>query len=141
MARAADPALAEWWLELIELADESSLAVAEFCRLHNVSTASFYNRRRKFRDTDRDTDRDMDRDTDRERGGFVPVKVTSAEQRIDQPLLRNSVRVVWPQGVVMEIPAGDRELVLLVAGTLAGTLADTLADTLAGTLAGTEARS
>lgn len=95
--------MAEWWFELIELADESSLAVAEFCRLHNVSTASFYNWRRKFRDTDR------------ERGGFVPVNVTAAEQRNDRP-----VRVVWPQGVIMEIPATDRELVLLVAGTLAG---------------------
>jgi hypothetical protein len=108
MARAADPALAEWWFELIELADESSLTVAEFCRVHDVSTASFYNWRRKLRDTDR------------ARGGFVPVNVTSADQRIDQPLLRNSVRVVWPQGVIMEIPATDRELVLLVAGTLSG---------------------
>ena len=105
MARAADPALAEWWFELIELADESSLAVAEFCRLHAVSTASFYNWRRKLRDTDR------------ERGGFVPVNVTAAEQRLAQPV---PVRVVWPQGVIMEIPATDRELVLLVAGTLAG---------------------
>jgi hypothetical protein len=111
MARAADPALAEWWFELIELADESSLTVAEFCRQHNVSTASFYNWRRKFRDTDR------------ERGEFVPVNVTAAEQRIAQPLpvpVPVPVRVVWPQGVIMEIPATDRELVLLVAGTLAG---------------------
>lgn len=105
MARAADPALAEWWFELIELADESWLTVAEFCRQHGVSTASFYNWRRKFRDTDR------------ERGGFLPVNVTQAEQRIDRPV---PVRVVWPQGTIMEIPATDRELVLLVAGTLAG---------------------
>ncbi len=105
MARAADPALAEWWFELIELADESSLTVAELCRQHGVSTASFYNWRRKLRDTDR------------ERGGFVPVNVTQAEQRIDRPV---PVRVVWPQGAIMEIPATDRELVLLVAGTLAG---------------------
>jgi hypothetical protein len=105
MARAAVPALAEWWFELIELADESSLTVAEFCRQHNVSTASFYNWRRKFRDTDR------------ERGEFVPVNVTQAEQRIDRPA---SVRVVWPQGVIMEIPATAHELVLVVAGTLSG---------------------
>lgn len=105
MARAADPALAEWWFELIELADESSLTVAELCRQHGVSTASFYNWRRKLRDTDR------------ERGGFVPVNVTQAEQRIDRPV---PVRVVWPQGAIMEIPATDRELVLLVAGALAG---------------------
>ena len=109
MARAADPALAEWWFELIELADESWLTVAEFCRQHNVSTASFYNWRRKFRDGERDAVH--------ERGGFVPVNVTEAEQRIDRPL---PVRVVWPQGVIMEIPATDRELVLLMAGTLAG---------------------
>ncbi len=51
------------------------------------------------------------------RGGFVPVNVTETEQRIDQAL---PVRIVWPQGVIMEIPATDRELVLLVAGTLAG---------------------
>lgn len=105
MARAADPALAEWWFELIELADESWLTVAELFRQHGVSTASFYNWRRKFRDTDR------------ERVGFVPVNVTEAEQRIDRSL---PVRVVWPQGVIMEIPATERELVLLVAGTLAG---------------------
>ncbi|MDA0919741.1 MAG: transposase [Planctomycetota bacterium] len=105
MARAADPALAEWWFELIELADESWLTVAELCRQHGVSTASFYNWRRKFRDTSR------------ERGGFVPVNITETEQRIDQPL---PVRIVWPQGVIMEIPATDHELVLLVAGTLAG---------------------
>jgi hypothetical protein len=47
----------------------------------------------------------------------VPVDVVETEQRSDQAL---PVRVVWPQGVVMEIPATDRELVLLVAGTLAG---------------------
>ena len=105
MARAADPALAEWWFELIELARESSLTVAELCRQHDVSTASFYNWRRKFRDTDRDY------------GGFVPVNVVETEQRNDQAL---PVRIVWPHGVVMEIPATDRELVLLVAGTLAG---------------------
>ena len=76
--------------------------MTEFCRQHNVSTASFYNWRRKFRDTDR------------ERGEFVPVNVTQAEPRINQPL---PVRIVWPQGVIMEIPATDRELVLLVAGS------------------------
>ena len=97
MARAADPALAEWWLELIELADESWLTVAELCRQHGVSTASFYNWRRKFRDAGR------------ERGGFVPVNITETEQRIDEPL---PVRIMWPQGVIMEIPATDRELVV-----------------------------
>ena len=69
--RSADPASPEWWFELIELARESSLTVAELCRQHDVSTASFYNWRRKFRDTDRDY------------GGFVPVNVVETEQRND----------------------------------------------------------
>jgi len=105
MARAADPAVAEWWRELLELARESPLTVAELCRQHDVSTASFYNWRRKLQDTDREC------------VGFVPVDVVETEQRSDQAL---PVRVVWPQGVVMEIPATERELVLRVAGTLAG---------------------
>lgn len=104
MARAADPALAEWWRELIELAEESSFTVAEFCRQHDVSTASFYNWRRKFRDLER------------EPGGFVSVTVTAAEHPVDAPQV---VRIVLSQGIVMEVPAGDRELVLLLAGTLA----------------------
>ena len=113
MARAADPALAEWWFDLVELAEESSLAAAEFCRRHEVSTASFYNWRRKFRNADRG------------RGGFVPVNVTPADTNAQstRPCLDDTqaaVRIVWPQGVIMEIPATDRELVLLVAGTLAG---------------------
>lgn len=110
MARTSDPALAEWWLELIELADESSLTVAELCQRHGVSTASFYNWRRKFRDTHR------------ERGTFLPVTITETEQRIDQPVAGGSpgsVRIVWPQGVIMEIPATDHELVMRVIGAVA----------------------
>ncbi len=42
MSRTAGPDLWEWWCDLIEFHEGNSLPVAEICRMHDVSTASFY---------------------------------------------------------------------------------------------------
>ena len=118
MAREFDAELAEWWRDLVERTEESSLSITECCRGHDVSTASFYKWRRRFREADAERDecdsrRDSGRDAD---GGFLAVNVTAADERIDQ---HARVRIVLPRGARVEIPATDRALVLSVVAALA----------------------
>ena len=118
MGRAADPELARWWRELIERADASSLTIIEFCRRHEVSTASYYNWRRKFLEADQEcrelgARREPERDGD---GAFLPVNVSETEVRSEQCL---TVRIALPQGARIDIPAAERALVLSVVAALA----------------------
>ncbi len=41
----------EWWRRQIQRQEEGNLSIAEFCRRIGVSTASFYARRRRLRET------------------------------------------------------------------------------------------
>ena len=100
MARAADGELIAWWRELVDRAEVSPLTIAEFCQRQDVSTASFYKWRRRFRENTRAGE-----------GGFLPVDLSDARQ--------STVRIVLPQAEV-EIPAANRELVLAVVSALVG---------------------
>lgn len=121
MARRADPELREWWQELMDEWSASSLTVAEFCRLQEVSTASFYYWRRKLQAFQ---DERLDADPS---GAFLPVQVTNAtsgESRVPRTQVETTadgdgkVRVSLPSGVQVELPASDRLLVQSVITAL-----------------------
>lgn len=48
MPRKPNPELRRWWRELIQSYDSERLTVAEFCQEQGISTASFYQWRRKL---------------------------------------------------------------------------------------------
>ena len=48
MPRKPDPELRRWWRELLQSYDSERLTVAEFCQEQGISTASFYQWRRKL---------------------------------------------------------------------------------------------
>lgn len=50
MARLPAPAARERWSRLIQLQKQPDLTIADFCDLHGVSTASFYQWRRKIQE-------------------------------------------------------------------------------------------
>jgi transposase-like protein len=89
MPRHADPALRRRWQTLIDKHSRSGLSVAEFCRRHQCSTASFYLWRRKL-------------DQLRQAPAFLPVNLRAAEPR------QAHFRVRLASGAVIEIP--DRQI-------------------------------
>lgn len=69
LAREPDPAVRQFWRDTLQQFDSFHGTINQFCDEQGVSTASFYNWRRRFRD-----DRDSQTPT------LVPVRL------IDQPL-------------------------------------------------------
>jgi hypothetical protein len=102
MARRPDPELRHWWRDLLESfdVDTECSSVAEFCRLHDVSTASFYNWRRRL--SAEGELRPVSFDTP----AFVPIELT--QHSADQQL----VQVHLPGGVRIEVPTDARTLLL-----------------------------
>lgn len=101
MARQPDLDLAQWWRELISQQPESGMTIAAFCQSHQISTASFYQWRRKLADA-LPTPKDQ----------FVRVEVL--RDQIDEP----PVRVLLPSGSMLEIPPRHHKLVLGVLDQL-----------------------
>lgn len=101
MARGSDPERRRWWRSLMETFDPQRASVAEFCREHEVSTASFYAWRRRLG----------------EGGGrapaFVPVEITR------EPAREAAVQIHLPGGIRVEVPTGDRELLVELIARLA----------------------
>lgn len=100
MARQADPELRQWWRTLIDSFDADRWTVAEFCRRHDVSTASFYSWRRRLRG------RRASQESS-EGPAFLPVQVCPEE-----PPAERSVQVHLPGGVRVDVPACEPELLL-----------------------------
>jgi len=69
MPRKPDPELRRWWRELIHSYDPERMTVAEFCHWRGVSTASFYQWRRKLEDDDSPA--------------IIPVEVVEPSNRSD----------------------------------------------------------
>ncbi len=87
------------WKELLANQAGSGLSVAEFCRRNEVSAASFYQWRKKLGHGKPAA------------GAFVPVSLSEA----------TGVRVEFPCGAVVQLPAGDdRSLVQVVSLLMAG---------------------
>lgn len=78
---------AAYWRRVVERQPESGLSVARFCEREDVSTASFYNWRRRLAES-----------AD-ERPAFVPVQV-------QQPDGGNALEIVLPGAVTIRVPGG-----------------------------------
>ena len=103
MARQSNPAARLRWQSLIELQPQSGLTIAEFCEAHDVSTASFYQWRRKLAQAPADSP------------AFVPVC-------IDENKPANSlIRIRFDCGVVAEIPSDDQRSLAAVIDRLLAT--------------------
>lgn len=87
------------WRKLIGAQRGSGLSIAEFCRRKDVSQASFYQWRKKLRETAP------------EQGAFVPLSVIGG----------GGVEVELPCGALVRLPSGDERsleqiMLLLMAG-------------------------
>ena len=118
MARRANPELRARWRELIEAWSLSSLTVVAFCSFHGVSTASFYNWRRKLMAADHESvGRAAEPNQEAARSGsFLPVELTTTEvgdpSQADAQIGSAIVRIVLPSEIRVEVPASDGALVL-----------------------------
>lgn len=121
MVRSPDPQLRQWWRELIDAFDPSESTVAQFCRRHEVSTASFYQWRRKLQgDRRRPTQAGPSDATP----GFLKVQVSEPQVPESQSALA-SIRL--PRGIRVDVPVHERELLLAAIRLLAaGDDAETL---------------
>jgi len=99
-----DPELRRRWRGLIESFDSRRSTVAEFCRRHQVSTASFYVWRRRLGEGIVPTP------------AFVPIRIAQAPSRSE-----STVRIHLPGGVRVEVPAEHRELLVELLTRLAST--------------------
>lgn len=113
MGRSPNPQLRQWWRELIDAFDPGESTVAEFCRRHEVSTASFYQWRRKLQG---DRRRPSQTDPPDDAPGFLKVQVSEPEVPESQPALA-SIRL--PRGVRIDVPAHEHELLLAAIRLLA----------------------
>lgn len=91
MTRLPDPHLTQQWQQRLERFDQSELTIAQFCQLEGYSTASFYQWRRKLRDSPRLKD-----------PAFIPVNVDS--RLTDQHAGRMN-QIDLPGGAVIKFPS------------------------------------
>ena len=132
MARSADPELRQWWRELIASFDSTRESVAEFCHRHEVSTTSFYGWRRKLASavsaarpdgSPRIAAEAEARPTShRQAAGahaFLPVHVINAETSGSR-----SVHVHLPDGVSIELPVDQQELLFDLVAHVRGQSSD-----------------
>ena len=105
MTRLRSPHLALQWQQRLERFDQSELTIAQFCQLEGYSTASFYQWRRKLRQSPRLKD-----------GAFIPVLVGS--DLTDQPAAGGMNQIDLPGGAVIKFPSDatiDQQRHLLTA--------------------------
>lgn len=106
MSRLADPELVALWRERLQRFGQSQLTVAEFCEVESVSTASFYQWRRKL-----ERSQSPQREAGAfEAGAFIAVELRSTSQ---------AARLSLPGGATLELPeelkpAHLRELIAAV---------------------------
>lgn len=101
MARLPDPAVYTRWSRLIQRHQQSDLTIADFCDQHGVSTASFYQWRRKIRKQAQ------------QRGEFFAVEVGLPREST------RDVTVRFPCGTQIELDAADTDNLRLVIDRLA----------------------
>ena len=105
MPRRPDPEVRQWWRELLDAFDSQAedWTVSEFCQRHGVSTASFYNWRRRLTEDAEPRSRSGDAPA------FIPIRLAP-----QQAALQGTVHVHLPGGAWLELPAEERELLLNV---------------------------
>ena len=88
MARNADPAVQKRWRTLLRKQSQSGLTIAEFCRRHGCSPASFYLWRRRFAEQPEPTPP----------AAFLPVSLNGSRRQ------QAHFRICLASGAVIEIP-------------------------------------
>lgn len=118
MFRAEKVSREEVWRRRLDRFRKGGLNVAEFCRSEGVSGPSFYQWRKRLAAAEAgQTWRSQRNDGAAREAGFLPVRV-----------LANPVVELWlPNGVRVEVPAGDRES-LRIAIEAAGRLPNVAED-------------
>lgn len=107
MSHSADPQLRQWWRELIDAFDSTRETVGEFCRRHEVSTASFYRWRQKLaRPRTAKHSLHVKDDAPIDSAAFVPVHIINTEAASGS----QSVHVHLSGGVSIEMPVDQKDL-------------------------------
>lgn len=120
MSRSADPQLRQWWRELLKGFDSTRETVGQFCRRHEVSTASFYRWRQKLarpaapRPHRQDDGPHRQDDGPLKSSAFVPLQVINSEG-VSVP---RSIQVHLSGGISIEMPVGEKELLFELVGRL-----------------------
>jgi len=107
MARLPDPDARDRWSRLITQQQQSNLTIAEFCQRNAVSTASFYQWRRRIRDQAEPACH------------FLAVEVTEPQ------VAKRDVTVRFPCGTQIELDAEDSQNVRWIVDRLASRTAGT----------------
>ena len=113
MSREPDLAKQAAWKSRLREFDRGNFTVAEFCRRAGVSSAAFYQWRRKLKPAVA-SDACMTSRGRAENGlSFLPVEITGS----------SSVEVLLPNGARLTIPCHDHEAIRTVLATLLGGVA------------------
>ena len=99
---------AAYWREVIDEHESSGLSVAEFCEWQEVSTASFYQWRKRLRNS-----------ITAETPMFVPVSVVDESS---VPPVAAMVEIALPNGCVVRVADGVRGETITLAVATAGEL-------------------
>ena len=99
-----------YWRELIDEHESSGLSVAEFCEWQEVSTASFYQWRKRFRDSVA---------TAMDAPMFVPVSVVD---EVSASSLAAAIEIALPNGCVVRVADGVSGETMALALAAAGEL-------------------
>ena len=100
MARLPDPAVRKRWQRLIDLHAQCDFSIADFCDIHDLSTASFYAWRRRLAQT---------QPTD----GLVQVEIATSQTPVKQP-----ASLLFKCGTRLEIDTEDLNTLLKVVDRL-----------------------
>ncbi|MCS7468012.1 transposase [Stieleria sp. ICT_E10.1] len=100
MARMPDPAVRQRWQRLIRSYDDTDCSIAEFCELHEVSTASFYAWRRRLKSGDH-------------ADGFLKVEIAQV-----RPVPNYATTVHFGCGTRIEVDSRDTETLLHIVDRL-----------------------
>ena len=110
MSRSIDPTVWERWRDRLRRFESSDLTVAAYCQAEGVSPAGFYQWRKKLGNSSAPGGRRTKANS--MRPAFVPVVATS---------FASAVVVILANGVRVEIPAVDHELVSHIVQVAAAT--------------------
>lgn len=120
MGRSINAAVWEQWRARMTRYSGSGLTVADFCRLEEVSPASFYQWRKKLRaDSGGASDGSLVKPVIHRRpGSFVPIVPVGGGSAGDGLRHRDAVVLRLPNGVRVEIPCSEPALVERVVLTV-----------------------
>jgi hypothetical protein len=109
MSRAPDPQVRLRWRRLLDSFDPRKFTVADFCRRHQISVASFYKWRREFAKTApaaKAPSSPRRHQSSPSADAFVPLQIVNASPAQGAP----TVQVHLPSGVRIELPADHHPL-------------------------------